>query len=277
MANGMDFSTTLLGGGNMGGALLGGWIARGADPGRIAVVDPAPSAGVVELVDSHGMISVASAADAPASDVLVIAVKPQIMDMVLAEAAHLARREIVAVSVAAGVKIDHLRRGLGGKARIVRAMPNTPALIGRGITVACAADDVSPEQRELVSLLLEATGTLEWLADEALMDAVTALSGSGPAYVYYMAECMAKAGLKAGLPEELALTLARETVAGAGEMMHRSPDSPGQLREKVTSPNGTTAAALQILMASDGLGPLMQRAIDAAKRRSRELSEPEDE
>jgi pyrroline-5-carboxylate reductase len=270
----MDFSTTLVGAGNMGGALLGGWIAQGLDPARVAVVDPAPSGGVAELIGRHGISCYASAADAPATDILVIAVKPQIMDRILADAAHLADHEIVVVSVAAGITFDRLRSGLGGKARIVRAMPNTPALIGRGITVACAGDDVSPAQRKRVSLLLEATGKLEWVSEEALMDAVTALSGSGPAYVYYLAECMAKAGVLAGLPDDLAMNLARETVAGAGEMMRRSPESPEQLREKVTSPNGTTAAALKILMGKGGLAPLMASAIDAAARRSRELSEP---
>jgi pyrroline-5-carboxylate reductase len=158
------------------------------------------------------------------------------------------------------------------RAALVRAMPNTPAAIGRGITVAVANAAITQPQRGLVDALLSAVGAVEWVADETLMDAVTALSGSGPAYVFLLAECMAQAGVAAGLPGALAATLARATVAGAGELLRRSPLDAATLRQNVTSPGGTTAAALEVLMAADGLAPLMTRAIAAATRRSRELA-----
>jgi pyrroline-5-carboxylate reductase len=171
----------------------------------------------------------------------------------------------------AGRTLAFLADALPGAA-LVRAMPNTPAAIGRGITVAVANAGVSDAQRALVDALLSAVGAVEWVADEALMDAVTALSGSGPAYVFLLAETMAQAGVAAGLPPALAATLARATVAGAGELLHRSPLDAATLRQNVTSPGGTTAAALDVLMAKDGLAPLMRRAIAAATARSRELA-----
>jgi pyrroline-5-carboxylate reductase len=151
-------------------------------------------------------------------------------------------------------------------------MPNTPAAIGRGITVAVPNARVTPAQRDLAHRLLAATGTVEWIADEALMDAVTALSGSGPAYVFLLAESLTKAGIAAGLPPKLAAKLARETITGSGELLHRSPLDPATLRQNVTSPGGTTAAALEILMAADGLDPLLAKAIAAAAKRSRDLA-----
>ena len=151
-------------------------------------------------------------------------------------------------------------------------MPNTPAAIGRGITVAVPNQRVSQRQRELVHALLSATGVVEWIGDEGLMDAVTAVSGSGPAYVFLLAEALARAGVAAGLPAELAARLARATVAGSGELLHRSPLDPATLRQNVTSPGGTTAAALDVLMAPDGLDALMHDAVAAATRRSRELA-----
>jgi pyrroline-5-carboxylate reductase len=171
----------------------------------------------------------------------------------------------------AGRTLRFLEAALPGAA-VIRAMPNTPAAIGRGITVAVANARVSIEQRELVHALLSAVGTVEWIVDEALMDAVTALSGSGPAYVFLLAEAMARAGTAAGLPGALAATLARATVAGSGELLHRSPLDAAKLRQNVTSPGGTTAAALDVLMGKDGLEPLMTAAIAAATRRSRELA-----
>jgi pyrroline-5-carboxylate reductase len=174
------------------------------------------------------------------------------------------------VSIMAGTPVAVLEAVCGGM--VVRAMPNTPAAIGRGITVAVANARVSPAQRELVHALLSAVGAVEWVSDEALMDAVTALSGSGPAYVFLLAEAMAKAGTAAGLPPALAATLARATVAGAGELLYRSPLEAATLRQNVTSPGGTTAAALDVLMANDAMEPLMTKAIAAATRRSRELA-----
>jgi pyrroline-5-carboxylate reductase len=172
----------------------------------------------------------------------------------------------------AGRMLGFLQQALSQRAAIVRAMPNTPAAIGRGITVAVPNQRVSQRQRDLVHALLAATGVVEWVHDEALMDAVTAVSGSGPAYVFLLAEALARAGVAAGLPEELAAKLARETVAGSGELLHRSPLDASVLRQNVTSPGGTTAAALDVLMAADGLEALMTRAVAAATARSRQLA-----
>jgi pyrroline-5-carboxylate reductase len=170
----------------------------------------------------------------------------------------------------AGRTLGSIAQACGGA--VVRAMPNTPAAIGRGMTVAVAAPYVSPAQRALAASLLAATGNIAWVDDEALMDAVTAVSGSGPAYVFLLVEELARAGVAAGLPEALAMTLARETVTGSGELLHRSPLDAATLRQNVTSPGGTTAAALAVLMGDDGLRALMQRAVAEATRRSRELA-----
>jgi pyrroline-5-carboxylate reductase len=170
----------------------------------------------------------------------------------------------------AGTTIASLAEACGGA--VVRAMPNTPAAIGRGITVAVAADKVSVAQRAMADALLRATGAVEWVEDEGLIDAVTAVSGSGPAYVFLLAEELARAGVEAGLPPELATKLARATVAGSGELLHRSELDASTLRQNVTSPGGTTAAALEVLMAVDGFGPLMTRAVAAATKRSKELA-----
>jgi pyrroline-5-carboxylate reductase len=172
----------------------------------------------------------------------------------------------------AGRTIGFIEAALPSCPAIVRAMPNTPAAIGRGITVAVPNAEISPQQRALVHDLLSAIGAVEWVGDEALMDAVTAVSGSGPAYVFLLAEALARAGSAAGLPHDLAGRLARATIAGSGELLHRSPLDPQTLRQNVTSPGGTTAAALAILMAEDGLAPLMEKAVLAATRRSRELA-----
>jgi pyrroline-5-carboxylate reductase len=177
----------------------------------------------------------------------------------------------VVVSIMAGRTLQFLDAALPGAA-IIRAMPNTPAAIGRGITVAVPAANVTPAQRALADALLAATGVLEWADDEALMDAVTAVSGSGPAYVFLLAEELAKAGVAAGLPPALAARLARETVAGSGELLHRSDEAPATLRKNVTSPGGTTAAALDVLMGPDGLEKLMTAAVVAAAKRSRDLA-----
>jgi pyrroline-5-carboxylate reductase len=201
----------------------------------------------------------------------VIAVKPQVAPDVMRSLTFHVGVDTVVLSIMAGIKLGFLEREFLLNA-IVRAMPNTPASIGRGITVAVPNKRVAPPQRQLVDALLSATGAVEWIDNESLMDAVTAVSGSGPAYVFLLAEALARAGAAAGLPPELAMKLARETVAGAGELLSRSPLDPSVLRHNVTSPGGTTAAALDVLMASDGLDPLMRRAVAAATRRSRELA-----
>jgi pyrroline-5-carboxylate reductase len=181
-----------------------------------------------------------------------------------------AASDTLVVSIMAGITIASITQVCGGA--VVRAMPNTPAAIGRGITVAVAAGNVSAEQRAVADALLRATGSVEWTGDETLMDAVTAVSGSGPAYVFLLAEELARAGVEAGLPPGLATKLARETVAGSGELLHRSELSSATLRQNVTSPGGTTAAALEVLMGPDGMQSLLTRAVAAATRRSRELA-----
>jgi pyrroline-5-carboxylate reductase len=202
---------------------------------------------------------------------VMVAVKPQVAPEVMPALAPLVGAATVVVSIMAGRTLQFLEAALPGAA-VIRAMPNTPAAIGRGITVAVANARVSSEQRGLVHTLLSTVGAVEWAPDEALMDAVTALSGSGPAYVFLLAEAMARAGVAAGLPPALAETLARATVAGSGELLHRSPLDAATLRQHVTSPGGTTAAALDVLMAQDGLEPLMTKAIAAATKRSRDLA-----
>jgi pyrroline-5-carboxylate reductase len=260
----------LIGAGKMGGALLEGWIALGVDPASIVAIEPQPAA-PIEALSARGLrINPDPASICP--DAIVIAVKPQIAAEIMPNAASLMSPSTVVISIMAGRPIAFLAGALPHNAAVVRAMPNTPAAIGRGITVAVPNSRVSPAQRRLADTLLRATGAVEWIDDEALMDAVTAVSGSGPAYVFLLAETLARAGEKAGLPAELAVRLARATVAGSGELLHRSSIEAAVLRQNVTSPGGTTAAALDVLMAPDGLDPLMERAVAAASRRGRELA-----
>jgi pyrroline-5-carboxylate reductase len=202
----------------------------------------------------------------------VIAVKPQTAPGAMPGLEGLVGASTVAVSIMAGRTLRFLGEALPAGMAIVRAMPNLPASIGRGVTVAVANDRVTEAQRALAHEVLGATGAVEWVADESLLDAVTAVSGSGPAYVFLLTESLAKAGEAAGLPRDLAERLARATVEGAGELLHRTSEDPATLRQNVTSPGGTTAAALEVLMGAQGLDPLMRRAIAAATRRSRELA-----
>jgi len=267
-----EFSLALIGAGNMGGALLGGWLADGIAGQRITVVDPAPRENMADMVEALGVRHLQSAQGAAPADVLVVAVKPQILEQALADARGMAGANTVTVSVAAGKSIATIAGALASpSAAIVRAMPNTPALVRRGITVACASSYVSDDQRQRVDRLLRAVGSVEWVDDENLLDAVTAVSGSGPAYVFLLAECLAEAGAAIGLAPELAMKLARETVSGAGELMAKSEETPARLRQNVTSPNGTTAAALSVLMGQNGLADLLRKAVEAAARRAREL------
>jgi pyrroline-5-carboxylate reductase len=260
----------LVGAGKMGGALLEGWLRLGLDRKNIAVLEPAPSLNLTALARRGLRLNpdVGRVQDVAA---VVLAVKPQTAPDILPSLAPLIGASTVVVSIMAGRTLAFLKNALPGASAFVRAMPNTPAAIGRGITVAVPMQ-ASPSQRELVDRLLAATGAVEWIADEALMDAVTAVSGSGPAYVFLLAEALARAGVEAGLPAKLAATLARETVAGSGELLHRSAQDAASLRENVTSPGGTTAAALDVLMGRDGLQALMTRAVAAATSRSRELA-----
>ncbi len=267
-----DFSGTLLlvGAGKMGGAMLEGWLALGLAADKIAVLEPQPTSDIAALA-GRGLRLNPAPRDIGEAAAIVVAVKPQTAPEAMPALAPFVGGSTVTVSIMAGRTLRFLEGALP-RAALVRAMPNTPAAIGRGITVAVANARVSPPQRELVHALLSAVGAVEWVEDEALMDAVTAVSGSGPAYVFLLAEAMARAGAAAGLPPALAATLARATVAGSGELLHRSPLDAASLRQNVTSPGGTTAAALDVLMGKDGLEPLMTRAIAAATKRSRDLA-----
>ncbi len=257
----------LAGAGKMGGAMLTGWLAGGLDAKRVVVIEPFP-ADDIKALGARGVRL--NPKDAGAADTLVVAVKPQMFREAGPALKQLVGPNTLVVSIMAGTNIAALEQVCGGM--VVRAMPNTPAAIGRGITVAVAANNVSAAQRATADALLRATGAVEWVDDESLMDAVTAVSGSGPAYVFLLAEELARAGVEAGLPADLATKLARETVAGSGELLHRSAQDSATLRQNVTSPGGTTAAALEVLMGKDGMQPLMIRAIAAATRRSKELA-----
>lgn len=258
----------LVGCGKMGGALLDGWLDRGLSPHDIQVIEPGP----MDRRRPHVAVFDGPALLARDFDpaVVVLAVKPQAMDAVVP--AYGAYSSAVFLSIAAGKKLETLSGLLGGDRAVVRAMPNTPAAVRRAMTVLVANHRVSEDQRRVCGDLMAAVGNVAWIEDEALMDAVTAVSGSGPAYVFLLAEALAQAGTAAGLPEGLAADLARGTVVGAAELLHQSTQAPESLRRNVTSPGGTTAAALELLMAEDGLAPLMRRAIAAATRRSRELA-----
>lgn len=259
----------LVGCGKMGGALLAGWKKRRLAH-SVAVIEPAATQ------MPKGVKRYASPATLPKSfspSAIVLAVKPQALADVLPAYRRFATGESVFLSIAAGKTLRFFARELGAATPVVRAMPNTPAAIGRGIAVACANARVSAQQRALCHKLLGAVGEVAWVDDEALLDPVTALSGSGPAYVFLMIEDLAAAGAAAGLPADLALKLARATVAGAGELARLTPEDPAQLRRNVTSPGGTTEAALKVLLAEDGLASLLRRALAAATERSRQLAD----
>ena len=259
----------LAGAGKMGGALLEGWLAQKLDACDVAVIDPQPSREISALT-ARGVRINPPLADLGAVAAVVLAVKPQMFPDAGPNLRQVVGPGTLTLSIMAGTPIAAISQVCGGN--VVRAMPNTPAAIGRGITVAVPAGNVSADQRALADSLLHATGAVEWIDDETLMDAVTALSGSGPAYVFLLAEELARAGVAAGLPWALAATLARQTVSGSGELLHRSDLDAATLRQNVTSPGGTTAAALEVLMAPDGMQPLLTRAVAAAARRSRELA-----
>ena len=261
----------LVGAGKMGGALLDGWLALGLDPKKVAIVEPQPAPEIAALA-TRGVRINPHASQVMGASFLVMAVKPQVAAEVAFSAKMFTTIGTTVVSVMAGKTIKFLEGAFGFMTPIVRSIPNTPAAIGRGITVATANARVDEKQRATANTLLGSIGTVEWVADEGLIDAATAVSGSGPAYVFLLAESLARAGAAAGLPADLAARLARATVAGSGELLHRSPQDAATLRQNVTSPGGTTAAALAVLMADDGLDPLMTKAVAAATKRSRELA-----
>jgi pyrroline-5-carboxylate reductase len=257
----------LAGAGKMGGAMLTGWLAGGLDAKCVAVIEPYPSDEINALGARGIRLNPKETGDVAT---LVVALKPQMFREAGTMLKSFVGSSTLVVSIMAGTTIAALEEVCGGS--VVRAMPNTPAAIGRGITVAVAANNVSVAQRAVADALLRATGSVEWVDDEDLMDAVTAVSGSGPAYIFLLAEELARAGVAAGLPAELATKLARETVAGSGELLHRSDAPSATLRQNVTSPGGTTAAALEVLMGEGGMQQLMIRAVAAATRRSKELA-----
>lgn len=252
----------LVGAGKMGGALLEGW-QQASVADHIYVVDPSSPACLASVND----IPVGAVIDA-----VVFAVKPQVLADVVADyVGHIASGALC-VSIAAGKTVSFFENQFGASARIVRSMPNLPASIGRGVTVACANAPVTAADRDMATRLLSAVGKVVWMDDEAMLDPVTALSGSGPAYVFLLIEVLAKAGMRAGLAPDVAETLARETVIGSAALAAESALAASTLRENVTSPGGTTAAALKVLMADPGLQDIFDRAIEAATARSRELA-----
>ena len=259
----------LCGAGKMGGAMLSGWLAQGLDANRVAVIEPYPS-DEIKALTARGVRLNPAPKDVGSVAALVVALKPQMFREAGPQLRPFAGSSTLVVSIMAGITIAAINEVCGGS--VVRAMPNTPAAIGRGITVAVAAGNVSAAQRAVADALLRATGSVEWVDDEDLMDAVTAVSGSGPAYIFLLAEELARAGVAAGLPAALATKLARETVAGSGELLHRSDAPSATLRQNVTSPGGTTAAALEVLMGEGGMQQLMIRAIAAATKRSKDLA-----
>lgn len=271
MTTDLPASLVLVGAGKMGGAMLEGWLAVGLDPAGAVVLDPAPSDAVAALCRKTGLRLNPSDPVAP-PQALVLAIKPQGLDEAAPGLAPLVGSDTLLVSILAGKTIADLRARLPGARAVVRAMPNLPASVRRGATGAAASPEVTPAQKAAAHALLSGVGIVEWLEGEHLVDAVTALSGSGPAYVFHLVECLARAGAAAGLPQDVAGRLARATVAGAGELLAQSDLPASTLRENVTSKGGTTAAALEVLTAQPGLDDLMRRAVAAAKRRAQELS-----
>lgn len=261
----------LVGCGKMGGALLEGWLRLGMPPGSVRAIDPAPPREMAEFLARHG-VSRDATPRGPA-EIVLVAVKPQVMDAILPTMSAHVGPETLVVSVAAGKTIATFESVFGAHVPIVRTIPNTPAAVGRGMTVGVPNAAVGTEARAMTEALLSAVGRFEWIADEGLMDAVTAVSGSGPAYVFHLVEALAAAGTAQGLDAELAMRIARATVEGAGELLHASSLDAATLRQNVTSPGGTTAAALAHLMDGErGFPPLLRAAVAAATRRGHELA-----
>jgi pyrroline-5-carboxylate reductase len=262
----------LIGAGKMGGALLKGWLARGIKP--ITVVAPRPSDAIKALARKKAITLVAAPSQATAnkSSVCVIAIKPQILKGEMDALAGFAKSGALMLSVAAGATSKGMAKSWGAKTRIIRAMPNTPAAIGHGISGLYASATATPKDRKLAETLLSAVGQIVWFDKEKDMDSVTVVSGSGPAFVFLLVEAMTEAGVAVGLSRTVSAKLSRATVAGAGALLDADPSDPAVLRQNVTSPMGVTAAALKILMAKDGVTNLMVRAVAAGRKRAIELS-----
>lgn len=269
----------VVGCGKMGGALLGGWLKDGLPAKLVHVVDPMGSEIVPEgppgdqVPGDQVYPSLEAVPQTLSPRLLLLAVKPQMMADVLPGLQRIMAAETLLLSIAAGTRIERLSEAAGKAGSVIRAMPNTPSAIGKGVAVLVANPEAGDDERRLAESLLSVSGEVHWLTEEKLLDAVTGLSGSGPAYVFYLVEAMAAAGVAAGLEPELAMSLARRTVVGSGALLEASPESAERLRKNVTSPKGTTEAALNILMAEDGMVAMMRRAILAATRRGRELAD----
>ncbi len=265
-------SLVLFGAGKMGAAMLEGWLAVGMNTAAATILDPQPSADVEALCGRREIPLNPPLRDLVPPKVVVLAIKPQMLEAAAAVINRLVKTDTLVVSILAGKTLADLKRQMPGARAVVRAMPNLAASVRRSATAAVTTAETSAAQKQMAHDLLASIGTVAWLADEDLMDAVTAVSGSGPAYFFYLAECLAHAGTVAGLPQELSAQLARATLVGAGELLAQTELPPGKLRHDVTSPGGTTAAALDVLMAKPGLSDLLQRAVQAAKLRAGELS-----
>lgn len=270
-----DRPLVLVGAGKMGGAMLQSWLTKGMAEKAVHVIDPGLNDSQRQELRAQGVVVHDGAQDVPTPGLLVLAVKPQMMEKVLSGLTVFSGRSdatgMIVLSVAAGITIATLTDTFGDEALVIRSMPNTPALVGRGVTGLFASRELNPSQKNFIAELLEAIGKSVWVDSEDDINAVTAVSGSGPAYVFHLVEAMADAGVALGLSEDVAMILARETVSGAGELLHQSSDTAETLRINVTSPNGTTAAGLDVLMAPDGLPPLVEKTVRAAHKRAVEL------
>jgi pyrroline-5-carboxylate reductase len=255
----------------MGGALLKGWIANGI--ATVIAVEPKPSAELKALAKKHRVTLLGDVNEIPNGKIAacIVALKPQVLKDAAPRLRAIAESGAPMISIAAGTTAKSLAKAWGPKARVVRSMPNTPGAIGRGITAIYATPKTTAKDRALAERLLSALGETVWVKKEELIDAATAVSGSGPAYIFLLVEAMTEAGIAEGLPRDVAAKLARRTVSGAGALLDAEKAAPAELRRNVTSPGGTTEAALNVLMAADGLGKLMQRAVNAARKRAREL------
>ncbi|MFM8858749.1 MAG: pyrroline-5-carboxylate reductase [Methylocystis sp.] len=263
----------LIGAGNMGFALLAGWAGQGLQGEAVTVIEPNPSAQLQNLCKTKGFNLFSEPKSQSPSDAIVLAIKPQMLDESIHAAEKFLHPGAVLISILAGKSIKDLSARFPQVTSIVRAMPNTPAAVGRGMTGLYANDATSVQQRDLTESLLSPISRLEWLSQEKEIDMLTAISGSGPAYVFYLVESLAAAGVKLGLSTDVSQRLARATIEGAGELLHQMPNvSAEELRRRVTSPGGTTAAALAILMKDDGLSLVLEEAVIAARRRAEELA-----
>ncbi|WP_341760179.1 pyrroline-5-carboxylate reductase [Candidatus Endowatersipora endosymbiont of Watersipora subatra] len=270
----------LVGAGHMGGAMLSRWLADGYEAKNITVIDPNPSSNISRIIQEHGVVHFKNLVDIPHPDIIVIAIKPQIIESILISLCDLIDSKMLILSVTAGSTLAQLLRVFekDGKNNVclVRSIPNIPAMIGMGITCCVANQFVTKSQREIVNQILFTIGKVEWIDDEYLIDAITAISGSGPAYVFYLTEALVEAGKSVGLSTHLSLQLVIATIYGSGALLDSSNLSPEELRKKVTSLHGTTEAALNVLMKEEALIRLIKRAVKAATNRSRQLANHHD-